>query len=109
MLQSRLIRSGLGKLPKPLAAMVFHYDNFVSMGSKRLCEAAYLCSAGVPVGVLVSPMSYWQMKEAYEGIPVSSASGIKPRVFPIRFQDKHLNVSRMMNMMAVSNKDSVRQ
>lgn len=104
-LENCLIPSGLGKLPKPLAAMVFHYDNFVSIGSKQLCEAAYLCSAGVPVRVLVSPTNYWQMKEAYEGIPLSSASGTKPRVFPIKFQDKHLNVSRMMNMMAVSDKD----
>ena len=105
MLENCLIRSELGKLPKPLAAMVFHYDNFVSTRSKQLCEAAYLCSAGVPVRVLVSPTNYWQMKEAYEGISVSSASGTKPRVFPIKFQDQHLNVSRMMNMMAVNDKD----
>lgn len=105
MLENCLIRSGLGKLPSPLAAMVFHYDSFVSIGSKQLCEAAYLCSAGVPVRVLVSPTNYWQMKRAYEGISESSASGNKPQVVPIKFQDKHLNVSRMMSMMAVSDKD----
>ena len=48
-LKNCLIPSGLRQLPSPLAAIVFHYDNFTSYGSRQLCEAAYLCSSGVPV------------------------------------------------------------
>lgn len=86
-LENCLIPSGLGQLPSPLAAIVFHYDTFTSYGSRQLCEAAYLCSSGVPVKVLVSPTNFWRMKQMYENLPLSS-------------------LTRMMSMMAVSDKDS---
>lgn len=104
-LENCLIPSRLGQLPSPLAAIVFHYDTFTSYGSRQLCEAAYLCSSGVPVKVLVSPTNFWRMKQTYENIPLSSPSSRKPEVVPMKFQDKHLNVTRMMSMMAVSDKD----
>lgn len=105
MLENCLIPSGLGQLPSPLAAIVFHYDTFTSYGSRQLCEAAYLCSSGVPVKVLVSPTNFWRMKQTYENLPLSSPSSRKPEVVPMKFQDKHLDVTRMMSMMAVSDKD----
>ena len=105
MLENCLIPSVLGQLPSPLAAIVFHYDTFTSYGSRQLCEAAYLCSAGVPIKVLVSPTNYWRMRQTYENLPVSSPMSRKPKVIPMKFQDKHLDVTRMMNMMAVSDKD----
>jgi len=104
-LENCLIPSGLGQLPSPLAAIVFHYDTFTSYGSRQLCEAAYLCSSGVPVKVLVSPTNFWRMKQTYENLPLSSPSSRKPEVVPMKFQDKHLDVTRMMSMMAVSDKD----
>lgn len=105
MLENCLIRSELGLLPSPLAAMVFHYDTFTSYGSRQLCEAAYLCSAGVPVKVLVSPTNFWRMRQMYESLPLSSPTSRKPEVVPMKFLDKHLDVTRMKNMMAVSDKD----
>ncbi len=104
-LENCLIPSGLGQLPSAPAAIVFHYDTFTSYGSRQLCEAAYLCSSGVPVKVLVSPTNFWRMKQTYEKLPLSSPSSRKPEVVPMKFQDKHLNVTRMMSMMAVSDKD----
>ena len=105
MLENCLIPSELGQLPNPLAAIVFHYDTFTSYGSRQLCEAAYLCSAGVPVKVLVSPTNLWRMRQMYENLPLSSPTSRKPEVVPMKFLDKHLDVTRMMNMMAVSDKD----
>ncbi len=105
MLENCLIPSELGQLPSPLAAIVFHYDTFTSYGSRQLCEAAYLCSAGVPVKVLVSPTNFWRMRQTYENLPLSSPTSRKPEVIPMKFHDKHLDVTRMMNMMAVSDKD----
>ena len=84
--------------------MIFHYDTFTSFGSRQLCEAAYLCSSGVPVRVLVSPTNLWQMKQTYENLPLLSPNQ-RPEVIPLKFQDTHLNVSRMMSMMAVGDKD----
>ena len=105
MLENCLIPSQLGQLPSPLTAIVFHYDTFTSYGSRQLCEAAYLCSAGVPVKVLVSPTNFWRMKQTYENLPLLSPISRKPEVVPMKFHDKHLDVTRMMNMMAVSDKD----
>lgn len=104
-LENCLIPSGLGQLPSPLAAIVFHYDTFTSYGGRQLCEAAYLCSSGIPVRVLVSPTNFWRMKQTYENLPLLSPSSRKPEVVPMKFQDKHLDVTRMMSMMAVSDKD----
>ena len=104
-LENCLIPSQLGQLPSPLAAIVFHYDTFASYGSRQLCEAAYLCSAGVPVKVLVSPTNFWRMKQMYENLPLLSPISRKPDVIPMKFHDKHLDVTRMMNMMAVNDKD----
>ena len=94
--------STLGKLPKPLAGLVFHYDKFSSYNTGQICEAAYLCSSGIPVTVLVSPSNYWNMKKSYENIPGISSLKRQPVVKPLLLQEKHLNVDRMMRLMAVS-------
>ena len=104
MLESCLFPSQISQLPKPLSAMVFHYDPFTSFASSQLCEAAYLCSSGTPVRVLVSATNYWRMKEIYQslpGIPVDKM----PEVIPLRFKEQQLNVSRMKNLMAVNKND----
>lgn len=101
MLEDCLLPSKLGKLPNPLAAIVFHYDRFTSYTSSQVCEAAYLCSSGIPVRILVSPTNFWRMKENYSNLPGLPSSARKPEVIPLLFQEEHLDVERMMNLMAV--------
>ena len=104
-LENCLIPSKLGQLPRPLTGMVFHYDTFTSYGSNQVCEAAYLCSSGIPVRVLVSPTNYRRMKDTYESLPGLPSDAQKPEVIAMKFQDKHLDVTRMMNLMAVNEKE----
>lgn len=105
MLESCLISSKLGQLPSPLAGIVFLYDTFKSYGSSQISEAAYLCSSGVPVRVLVSPSNYWKMKVAYEDLPDLPPNSQRPEVIAMKLQDKHLDAGRMMSLMAVNEKD----
>lgn len=100
MLENCLLPSdNIGRLPKPLSGLIFHYDTH-SMGSP--CEAAYLCSAGVPVRVFVSPSNYLSMQKAYSKF--GSAKG-SVSVVPLVFQDRHLNIERMLKLMAFSDKE----
>ncbi|MCJ1381961.1 hypothetical protein MMC17_005073 [Xylographa soralifera] len=105
MLENCLLQSPLSELPNPLAGVVFHYDKFSSYTSSQICEAAYLCSSGIPVKVLVSPTNFWRMKSAYENMPGLHVGMKRPEVIPLRFSEQHLDISRMMNMMAVKEKD----
>ncbi len=104
MLENALIPSRLGRLPRPLAGIVFHYDKFSGFASSQICEAAYLCSAGIPVRVMVSQSNYHRMKKLYENLP-----GIGPnaqlKVVPLLLKETQLNVERMMKLMAVSEKE----
>ncbi|KAL8832731.1 MAG: hypothetical protein Q9191_000068 [Dirinaria sp. TL-2023a] len=95
----------LGKLPKPLAGMVFHYDKFTGLGATQVCEAAYLCSEGIPVKVLVSPSNLKNMVKAYteiKGLP----KGARPTVMPLELQDRHLNAGRMKKLMSMDSGDA---
>ena len=105
MLENSLLPSQLGALPKPLAAIVFHYDKFTSFSSSQICEAAYLCSSGIPVRVLVSPSNFWRMQHAYSNMPGLPANAKKPVIAPMLLKERHLDIERMMNLMAVSEKD----
>lgn len=105
MLENCLIPSKLGQLSSPLTALVFHYDVFTSYTSSQVCEAAYLCSSGIPVRVLVSPTNYWRMKRAYENLPGLAPDAPRPEVSPMKFQDKHLDATKMMTMMAVNHQE----
>ncbi|TID22995.1 Mannosyl-oligosaccharide alpha-1-2-mannosidase [Venturia nashicola] len=88
-------------LPNPLAGLVFHYDNFTSHSSSQLCEAAYLCSKGVPVRVLVSPSNVWAMEKIYHNLPGLPKGCPKPLVIPLYISEKQLNVTNMMTLMSV--------
>lgn len=95
MLEGCLLPSkALGRLPEPLQGIVFHADAW-SAGS--VCEAAHLCSMGVEVNVLVSPSNYWRLKDAYEKVPDPRRC---LRVRELRFRPRHLNVERMLALMA---------
>lgn len=100
LLEASLLTSSLaGDNPKPLAGLVFHYDHFTSQESAQLCEAAYLCSSGVPVRVLVSPSNYATMHKLYSNLPGLPEGSPKPQIVPLYFKEEHLNVSRMMTLM----------
>ncbi|KAI6747505.1 hypothetical protein HG530_015864 [Fusarium avenaceum] len=38
-------------LSYPMAGMVLHYDHFTSESTTQVCEAAYLCSSGIPLNI----------------------------------------------------------
>ena len=105
MLENALKRSRMGKLPRPLTGIVFHYDKFTGFSSTQVCEAAYLASTGIPVKVLVSPSSFWKMKGVYEKLPGFPLNVQKPRVVPLLLREEQLNVARMMKLMAVDERD----
>lgn len=89
-----------GKLASPLAGLVMHYDKFTAFSSTQLCEAAYLCSSGIPVRVLVSPTNYLAMKAAYEGLAGHSKM---LTVEPLYLPQKDLNIGMMKSLMGVNN------
>ncbi|KAI9766483.1 MAG: hypothetical protein M1835_007179 [Candelina submexicana] len=95
----------LGKLPSPLSGIVFHYDNFTSISCGQVCEAAYMCSKGIPVRVLVSPSNQWRMRDLYTNLPGLPPGCKKPDVQPLLLKEEHLTTTRMMNLMAVSGGD----
>ena len=101
MLEAALKPSKLGKLPDPLTGMVFHYDKFTGFSANQTCEAAYLCSQGTPVTVLVSPSNFHRKKRDYENMPELPLGAPKPVVVPLLFEEKHLNVERMLKLMAI--------
>ena len=105
-LENCLVTSKLGRLSSPLRGIVFHYDAFTSYGSSQICEAAYLCSSGIPVRVLVAPTNFWRMKEAYEKLPGLAADARRPEVIAMKFQDQHLDSAKMMSMMAVNDREN---
>ena len=103
MLESALQPSQLGPLIAPLAGIVFHYDKFTCYSSSQVCEAAYLCSTGIPVKVLVSPSSFHRMKKVYENLP-GIPKGKRPVVMPLFLTEEQLNVEKMMKLMAIDDK-----
>jgi hypothetical protein len=103
MLENALLsKNPAGILPNPLAGLIFHYDKFTSHMSSQLCEAAYLCSSGVPVRVLVSPSNVWAMEKIYSNLPGLPKGCPKPQVVPLYLSEKQLNVTNMMTLMSVN-------
>ena len=105
MLETALMSTQLGKLPYPLAGMVFHYDKFTGFSANQICEAACLCSMGIPVKVLVSPSNIHRMTRAYENMRGLPPDAPKPVVAPLFLEERQLNIERMMKLMAVDDKD----
>lgn len=95
----------LGLLPKPLTALVFHYDSFTSMAGGQVSEAAYLCSSGLPVRVLVSPTNLAAMKNLYSNMPGLPPGCAGPTVNPLFLHERYLNAERLMTLMAAGSVD----
>ena len=93
-----------GVLPSPLAGMVMHYDNYSSHNSTQLCEAAYLCSSGIPVTILVSPSNIWAMKRLYSNLPGLPPGSPKPKILPLYLNEDQLDVTRILKLMSVDPK-----
>ncbi|KAL9603279.1 MAG: hypothetical protein Q9219_001301 [cf. Caloplaca sp. 3 TL-2023] len=101
MLEIALRRSELGELPQPMAGLVFHYDKFSGSSHHQPCEAAYLCSSGIPVNVLVPLSSRHRMERSYTSLPGLPADGPRPTVHSLLLREEHLDVSTMMKLMKV--------
>ncbi|KAL8840105.1 MAG: hypothetical protein Q9170_001452 [Blastenia crenularia] len=101
MMEVALKDSKLGELPQPLAGLIFHYDKFGSSSHHQPCEAAYLCSSGIPVNVLVPLSSIQRMETTYGSLPKLPKSAPKPVVSPLLLREEHLDVSTMMKLMRV--------
>ena len=76
LLENCLIPCAATVLPRPLTALVFHYDTFVSDTGGAPCEAAYLSShPDISVRVLCAPTNRIQIKVSHvfgENKPPSS-------------------------------------
>lgn len=106
LLENSLLEDSLaGKNPTPLAGLVFHYDRFTSSSTTQVCEAAYLCTSGVPVRILVSPSNFNVMQRLYHNLPGLSANSLKPQVVPLYFRESQLTVTRMMALMAMDDSE----
>ena len=90
-----------GVLPSPLAGLVMHYDSYSSQSTTQLCEAAYLCSSGIPVNILVSPSNIWAMKRLYNNLPGLPPGSPRPKVLPLYLEENQLDVARILKLMAV--------
>jgi hypothetical protein len=102
LLENALISpSQTGTLNHPMTALVFHYDKFVGYYGSQVCEAAYLCSAGIPVRVLVSPSNLHAMQNLY-ALPQLSPSVKRPKVMPMYFSPEQLNIGMMKTLMSVT-------
>jgi hypothetical protein len=104
LLENSLISSSpAGRLPAPLAGVIFHYDKFTGFSNTQLCEAVYLCSSQVPVRVLVSPTNFTSMKNAYTNLAGLGNVAHKLKVEPMYLPTKGLNISMMKTLMGIDN------
>lgn len=102
LLENALIENDqISRLPHPLAAMVFHYDNYANTTGGQVCEAAYLCSSGIPVTVLVSPSNIWAMMDLYANLPGLPSGCPRPKVLPLYLSQDLLDISTMLKLMSI--------
>ncbi|EGD94539.1 hypothetical protein TESG_02052 [Trichophyton tonsurans CBS 112818] len=102
---SLLLPSQTGKVSSQLTGLVLHYDKFTSLDTGQLCEAAYLCSAGIPVRVLVSPSNLQRMTQLYSNLPGLPSGCSRPKVEPMLFNEDHLSIGMMKSLMAISDSE----
>ncbi|KAH7014151.1 uncharacterized protein B0I36DRAFT_255422, partial [Microdochium trichocladiopsis] len=101
LLESCLIQNNpTGTLSHPMAGLIFHYDTFSSSTATQVCEAAYLCSSGIPVKILVAPSNIWAMDRMYSDLQGLPEGCPRPQIVPLYFDDSKLNISRILKLMA---------
>ncbi|KAF8178996.1 hypothetical protein K438DRAFT_1604125, partial [Mycena galopus ATCC 62051] len=95
----------IGRLPEPLSALVFHFDE---QDTGRPCEAAFLAStanhlshvAPPQVTVLCSPSNVTRRRRAY-------ASLTQVRVEPLYLSEMDLSAERMLAIMGCDNLETM--
>jgi len=87
------------QLSNSLTGLVFHYDSFTSTVDDHACEAAYLCSSGIKVTVLISLSNFARMKSLYQNLSGLARNELK--VESLLLQQRYLNVERLMTLMTV--------
>ncbi|KAK8092721.1 uncharacterized protein PG998_014762 [Apiospora kogelbergensis] len=98
LLENCLVASDAATLPRPLTALVFHYDTFVSDDVGSPCEAACLASmSGIQVRVLCSPTNWATITRTYQHMGV--------HVEALQIDSRNLNTKRMLDLMAVNQED----
>ncbi|KAH9427500.1 hypothetical protein MCOR02_012130 [Pyricularia oryzae] len=101
LLENCLIQSCANVLPRPLTGILFHYDTFMSDNGGEPCEAAYLASnRQVKVRTLCAPTNIRTIQRVYSKIP-------NVAVEPLRLNERDLNTTRMMSLMAVNNSKGI--
>jgi hypothetical protein len=95
----------LGVNEKALGGIVFHYDNNASDDAAQLCEAASICSQGVPVQVLALPSNVQAMQKFYRipGVPENR----QPVVRPFLLAEKNLRADHMLVLMGAKTNDAL--
>ena len=88
----------IGRNPKPLTGLVFHYDKSQSSG---VCEAAYL-SSHIPTTVLVSPSNFKNLQMRYSEVPGGNIKVEKLYLLP-----KYLDTARFKSLMAIGKDDTM--
>lgn len=89
----------LGKLPRPLAGLVFHYD---SGSISSVCEAVHLVSAGVDVEVLVPESNFYALREKYrKEVADAVRSSIRENSTSNRKDEKSV-VTRLWNALLLA-------
>lgn len=115
MLENCLFPSEAAVLSKPLTALLFHYDSFISDDGGSPCEAAYLSSlADVRVRVLCAPTNIQTIRVSIDSdsqsfsttnIPQKTYRGLNVEVYPLQLKDSDLNTKRMLDLMGSTKED----
>jgi hypothetical protein len=87
--------------PRASAGMVFHFDEGAGDVGIQPCKAAYLCSNGLSVRILVSRTNFRAIHKLYATMAGLGPDVPKPRVIPLQLQQKQLSVSRLATLMRV--------
>ncbi|KAK7180559.1 hypothetical protein PSPO01_13438 [Paraphaeosphaeria sporulosa] len=94
LLENCLTSSDAAELPKPLSAILFHYDTFISDDGGSPCEAAFLSSLpGARVRVVCAPTNISTIRRTYEHLGVD--------IEPLQIDDGDLNTKRILDLMAL--------
>lgn len=101
LLENCLIPSDANELPRPLTGIIFHYDTFISDTTGSPCEAAFLSThPDISVRVLCAPTNVATIRRSYSRFP-------NILVEELRIDEADLNTTRMMDLMAVKEGESM--
>ena len=88
--------------PRASAGVVFHFDEWTSDIGIQPCKAAYLCSNGLSVRILVSRSNFRVMHKLYTTMPGLGPDIPRPTVIPLQLQQEQLSLSRMITLMTIT-------